>query len=774
MVPRRHLAAWAAATAAAVLLPFAPVVAGAGTFVHRDTYRLYAPVRTLVVDALRSGRLPLWNPYVGTGGPLFAEGIHGVLHPVSLAGAALAPSSVDFLVLAYLVAAALGAFALARTLGARPVACAAAGLAYALSGYSISSTSNLVFLAGVASLPWIAAAARSAGLGGRFSAPLTALATACGFLSGDVQATLVGVLLGLALAAQAGGRRGALRAAAGVVAGTLLAGVQIAATHELVPLTWRGSGIPDEEKVKWALAPGRLLEAVLPGLFRGPLAAWPRGASGALLDDPFADSVYLGAPLLLAAALGAARGSRRGAGLVLAVAAAVLAWLALGHHLGARQLLDGVPVWGQFRYAEKLVAPLGLCLAALGALGIEAFAARPLGRAAVAALLAGAGLAAAALLALGLAPAATTALALQLLGDPGAFLRANCLAALPHLLVALAALLAADRLRAEPARATALALLVALAPALAVDRAAFLGPPDVEGAGVARALQGEVPTARIAQPIGFPDADDGRTGAYRALERAQAALLTPSLNVAARVDTIEPYGAFNSTRLWSLAGGCGPARWARAFRRFGLTHVALHAAIDVTQVEARTLATEGATLVERDEARGTELWAVPHRPWAFFAGSAMSIERPEYALRSVLALVERGSDDTVVVETGDPVATARGRVLRIAREAERVTVEAESAGPALLVVQDAFWPGWRASLDGLPTELLAVDHLVRGIRWPPGPHRLEMSYDPPGVRRGWWLSALGAALVALLTALSVLAPRRAGPPLVGSSPVRTS
>ena len=189
MEPRRHLAGWAAATAFAVLLPFAPVVAGVRTLSHRDTYRLYAPVRTLVVDALRHGRLPLWNPYEGTGQPLFAEGIHGVLHPISLAGAALAPSSVDFLALAYLVAAALGAFALARTLGARPAACAGAGLAYALSGYSVSMTANLVFLAGVGSLPWIVAAARSAGLGGRLAAPLTALATAAGFLSGDVQAT---------------------------------------------------------------------------------------------------------------------------------------------------------------------------------------------------------------------------------------------------------------------------------------------------------------------------------------------------------------------------------------------------------------------------------------------------------------------------------------------------------------------------------------------------------------------------------------------------------
>ena len=72
MEPRRRTAAWAAATVAAALLPFASVVAGVRTLAHRDTFRLYAPVRTLVVDALRRGRLPLWNPYEGAGKPLFA------------------------------------------------------------------------------------------------------------------------------------------------------------------------------------------------------------------------------------------------------------------------------------------------------------------------------------------------------------------------------------------------------------------------------------------------------------------------------------------------------------------------------------------------------------------------------------------------------------------------------------------------------------------------------------------------------------------------------
>src|SRR6266542_5149587 len=185
-LPLRRVA-WPAGIAAAVLLVFAPAAVGVRTLARRDTDRLYAPVRPLVVEALRSGRLPLWNPYEGMGKPLMAEGIHSVLHPVSLLGASVAPSSIDFLLLAYLILAALGAFALARTLGASAIAAAGGGLAFAFSGFTVSMTGNAVFLAGLASAPWVIAGARMTGGGSRLGPVATALATGAAFLSGDTQ-----------------------------------------------------------------------------------------------------------------------------------------------------------------------------------------------------------------------------------------------------------------------------------------------------------------------------------------------------------------------------------------------------------------------------------------------------------------------------------------------------------------------------------------------------------------------------------------------------------
>ena len=45
--------------------------------------------------------------------------------------------------------------------------------------------------------------------------------------------------------------------------------------------------------------------------------------------------------------------------------AAAAVWLGLGHRAGALQLTGWIPVLGEFRYAEKLMAPVTLCAAVL-------------------------------------------------------------------------------------------------------------------------------------------------------------------------------------------------------------------------------------------------------------------------------------------------------------------------------------------------------------------------------------------------------------------------
>lgn len=57
---------------------------GHWTFFHEDITCLFYPMKSYYAECLRTGRLPLWNPYIGGGYPQFAEGQIGALYPLNL------------------------------------------------------------------------------------------------------------------------------------------------------------------------------------------------------------------------------------------------------------------------------------------------------------------------------------------------------------------------------------------------------------------------------------------------------------------------------------------------------------------------------------------------------------------------------------------------------------------------------------------------------------------------------------------------------------------
>src|SRR5262249_61666852 len=160
------------------------------------------------------------------------------------------------------------------------------------------------------------------------------------------------------------------------------------------------------------------------------------------------------------------------------------------------------------------------------------------------------------------APGATSALAAGLAGSLGPFRRDRPAAGLPPLITALAALLALDRVSRPAVRSAALAGLVALAPAAAVYFGAHLGDPAVRALRTPLRLASDGPTARLAQPeAGLVDPDP-RKSFVEQIARSNATVLYPAVNVALRVDTVEPYGAFEPIRLTAGSRAFGQA-WAR-------------------------------------------------------------------------------------------------------------------------------------------------------------------------------------------------------------------
>ena len=748
MSGRARALVWPVLVVAGALAPLVPGLLPGKTLAWRDSAAIHAPLRPLIGEALRGGQLPLWNPWEGGGQPLLAQALHAALHPLSVA-VALVSDSIDLFLSALVVAAALGAWVAARTLGATAAAAAVAAFGYGLSGYVLGMTSNALYLAGAATLPWTVAGLRHAG-----SSSTGWLAAAAGLaaagLAGDPGALAAGTAIGLALAAERGGSRGLARAAFGAALGVTGAAVQLLPTWSYLPITVRGLAIVGARNVsQWDLDLARLPEFISPGLFVGlprsfRAPVFEAFRSGSEVPFPWAPSVFLGAPLLLLAAAGAWRS--RSAKLLLWFSAIFL-WVSLGRQAGATQLLGKIPLWGALLFWEKMVAPLSLCLAlgaALGADGLSGGKAAPVAR--WAALAAAATLVAGAVAWLLPSPAATA----------GEVYRVRLAAGLDFASVTLLMLSAAAALaRRNPASgAVAAAALVFFQSAAASPFALHYGsmavlrerPPPLAAAA---------PGPRMLTPL-KPVYEHGE-GDRDPIDRSLAVWYRtggPASNALARVENAEPYTGFGSVRSGVVAGA-GPFKWA-LLRRFGATHVVAPDPEDDEDRNTLQRAVGPDAVGPTRTSDGIQTWEIVHRPWASFAASARAVEGLRAAAHAVAEELAAGRN-TVVVEAAVAPPTSPGAVQSVVRRSEELAVEAESSGPALLVVNDAFAPGWSAAIDGSPVEILATDVLARAVRWPGGKHRLTMRYEPPEVALGIALSG-GAVAVAL--AILLLQRRR--------------
>jgi uncharacterized membrane protein YfhO len=120
-----------------------------------------------------------------------------------------------------------------------------------------------------------------------------------------------------------------------------------------------------------------------------------------------------------------------------------------------------------------------------------------------------------------------------------------------------------------------------------------------------------------------------------------------------------------------------------------------------------------------------------------------------------------------VVETARPLALAgpglKGVAAVTAYAPERVEVATQADGAALLVLADNYYPGWNATVDGRPAEVYRTNHTFRGVVVPAGRHRVVFTFDPAGVKEGFYIWLACLALLAGYGAWLLAARRRAAP-----------
>jgi uncharacterized membrane protein YfhO len=85
--------------------------------------------------------------------------------------------------------------------------------------------------------------------------------------------------------------------------------------------------------------------------------------------------------------------------------------------------------------------------------------------------------------------------------------------------------------------------------------------------------------------------------------------------------------------------------------------------------------------------------------------------------------------------------------------ANRVTIRAVLDAPGYLVLADTWYPGWRATVDGEPAEILRANYAFRAVWLEAGEHVVEMVYRPLSVIGGGAVSL--AALVLLAVGLAM-------------------
>jgi hypothetical protein len=124
----------------------------------------------------------------------------------------------------------------------------------------------------------------------------------------------------------------------------------------------------------------------------------------------------------------------------------------------------------------------------------------------------------------------------------------------------------------------------------------------------------------------------------------------------------------------------------------------------------------------------------------------------------VLSAESVSAEDIAMLRPLTEAAAAPVTRARIALyESQRVMIEADSSTPAVLMLNDTNFPGWRATVNGKPTPILQADYLFRGVLIPAGKNIVEFSYQPTSFRLGAMISAL--ALLALI-AVPVFTYRR--------------
>ena len=211
------------------------------------------PMRVVVANLIGYGYVPLWNPYMFSGMPLFGAAQAGVLFPLNWFYLIFnAPVATNLMMLSTYMLAALGAYLYARRSGASIAGAAATSLVWQWSAFMVAKVGQTNVVQTAALLPWVLWAVERYGMTGKRSdGVVLALLVAVQIFAGHQQTFAYSFLLAAAYAivmartSARQERRSYLRALVLISTGVILAAVQILPTVELLRNSLRATASYD-------------------------------------------------------------------------------------------------------------------------------------------------------------------------------------------------------------------------------------------------------------------------------------------------------------------------------------------------------------------------------------------------------------------------------------------------------------------------------------------------------------------------------------------------
>ncbi|MGE3909347.1 MAG: YfhO family protein [Chloroflexota bacterium] len=105
-------------------------------------------------------------------------------------------------------------------------------------------------------------------------------------------------------------------------------------------------------------------------------------------------------------------------------------------------------------------------------------------------------------------------------------------------------------------------------------------------------------------------------------------------------------------------------------------------------------------------------------------------------------------------------SAAAGTVTFTANQPEQIRLAVDSPEDSMLVLSDSWFPGWRATVDGVDVPITRANILFRAVSVSAGAHTVEFRYEPRSIRIGAAVSGLSALLTATLFAGAAIWRRR--------------